>query len=190
MTIRYEKLKHAQFVSLTYHSTQSQFSGASLNARILIAGHAPGLKVHHSGVSFDDQSGDRLRDWMGISKHDFYRSNKVSVLPLGFCYPGTGKYGDLPQRKECAPAWREQMLELMPNITLTLLVGQFGIGWHLRQRKKENLTETVRAWKDYAPLFIPLPHPSPRNNIWLKKNPWFEKEVIPVLKEPVSKALW
>jgi len=142
--------------------------------------------VHETGIPFDDPSGERLRDWMGIDKDTFYNAEEVSILPMGFCYPGTGKSGDLPPRKECAEKWRKPLLKLMPNIQLTLVIGQYAIDWHLGDKKKNNLTETVKAWKEYWPDHLPLPHPSPRNNIWLKKNGWFQGEVLPELKKQYS----
>ncbi len=157
-------------------------------ARILIAGQAPGRRVHESGVPFDDPSGDRLRDWMGISKDTFYDAGKIAILPMGFCFPGTGKSGDLPPRPECAKEWRQQLLDVLPRIRLTLLIGQFAQRWHLDDKDK-NLTETVRAWRSYGPAVIPLPHPSPRNNIWLKKNPWFAKSLLPRLEKMTRNAL-
>ena len=155
---------------------------------ILIAGQAPGRRVHETGVPFDDPSGDRLRDWLGITRDVFYDATKVAILPMGFCYPGTGKSGDLPPRSECEPAWRQQLLDHLENIELTLVIGQYAQKSHLPNAKK-NLTETVRAWKDYGKSVIPLPHPSPRNNIWLKKNPWFAESLLPHLKRSVRKAL-
>ena len=157
-------------------------------ARLLIAGQAPSRRVHYSGVPFDDASGDRLRDWLGISKDVFYDPERVAILPMGFCYPGTGKSGDLPPRPECEKAWRRQLLQRLPRLSLTLVVGQYAQRWHLPKTGK-NLTETVRAWQDYAPSVFPLPHPSPRNNIWLKKNPWFAQSLLPALGEAVDAAI-
>ncbi|MCP3868489.1 MAG: uracil-DNA glycosylase family protein [Gammaproteobacteria bacterium] len=157
-------------------------------SKILIAGQAPGRHVHDTGVPFDDPSGDRLRDWLGVSREVFYDPAKIAILPMGFCYPGTGVSGDLPPRPECARAWREQILQALQYIRLTLVVGQYAQKWHLPHRHR-NLTETVRGWKDYEAEVIPLPHPSPRNNIWIKKNPWFSESLIPFLKEAVRKAL-
>ena len=154
-------------------------------ARILIVGQAPGSKVHASGVPFDDASGDRLRQWMGVERVLFYDAKTVAILPMGFCYPGTGKSGDLPPRRECAPQWRAPLLAAMPNIELTLVIGQYAIAWHLPDVSTKNLTETVRAWRDRWPAVLPLPHPSPRNNIWLKANPWFSDEVVPMLQDQV-----
>ena len=162
----------------------------SPTVKILIAAQAPGIRVHESGKPFTDPSGDRLREWMGIDESVFYDPTQIGILPMGFCYPGTGKSGDLPPRKERAPAWREKLLATMPEIKLTLVIGQYAHKWHLQERQKKNLTETVRSWREYAPQnIIPLPHPSPRNNIWLKKNPWFEAEILLDLKARVSRLL-
>ena len=157
-------------------------------ARILIAGQAPGSKVHASGIPFDDASGERLRDWMGIDRSTFYDDPRVAILPMGFCYPGKGKSGDLPPLPICAQTWRERLLVQMPCISLTLVIGQYAQAWHL-ENPHRNLTETVRAWDSYGEELMPLPHPSPRNNIWLKRNPWFESEVLPSLKLRVAKLL-
>ncbi len=159
------------------------------NAKILIAGQAPGSKVHKTGIPFDDPSGDRLRLWMGVDKATFYNAEMIAILPMGFCYPGTGKSGDLPPRKECAEAWRKPLLALMPNIELTLVIGQYAIDWHIKGSKKKNLTETVKAWQEYWPNYMPVPHPSPRNNLWLKKNLWFEQDCLPALKSKVLGTL-
>lgn len=158
-------------------------------ARILIAGQAPGSKVHASAVPFDDASGERLREWMGISRDQFYDPELVAILPMGFCYPGTGSSGDLPPRKECAPQWRAQLLQAMPRIELTLVIGQYAMAWHLPDAKTKNLTETVRAWRDHWPTVLPLPHPSPRNNIWLKANPWFAIDLVPAIQSRVRSLL-
>lgn len=157
-------------------------------ARILIAGQAPGRRVHETGVPFDDPSGDRLRDWMGISREIFYNATAVAILPMGFCYPGTGKSGDLPPRPECAKAWRARLMDSLEDIRLTLVIGQYAQKWHLPSPQR-NLTETVRAWRDYGSGVLPLPHPSPRNNIWLKKNPWFAQSLLPALRQSVREAL-
>jgi uracil-DNA glycosylase len=154
---------------------------ADARARILIAGQAPGSKVHASGVPFDDASGERLRQWMGIDRAAFYDPSLVAILPMGFCYPGTGKSGDLPPRRECAPQWRARLLQALPRIELTLVIGQYAMAWHLPDAANSTLTEIVRAWRDHWPRVLPLPHPSPRNNIWLKANPWFEDDVLPAV---------
>jgi uracil-DNA glycosylase len=158
-------------------------------ARILIAGQAPGRKAHETGIAFNDPSGQRLRGWMGIGSEIFYDPEKIAILPMGFCYPGTGKSGDLPPRPECAEAWRNLLIAQIPDIQLTLVIGQYAQQWHLGESKKSNLTKTVEAWKEYWPDVLPLPHPSLRNNLWLKKNPWFENEVTPVLKRKISHIL-
>ena len=162
-----------------------QMSRAS---RVLIAGQAPGRKVHESGIPFDDASGDRLRDWMGISRETFYDPTQIAILPMGFCYPGTGKSGDLPPRPECAREWRTRLIEHLASVELTLVVGQYAARWHLRTGTTK-LTDVVRRWKEFGPQSIPLPHPSPRNNLWLKKNPWFAHDVLPHLRSRVSLAL-
>jgi len=159
---------------------------ASSTARILIAGQAPGIRVHNTGVPFNDPSGERLRAWMGIDSDLFYDEQHVAIVPMGFCYPGTGKSGDLPPRPECADKWRSGMLAGLSEVRLTLAIGQYAIKWHLRGTQKKTLTETVRNWRNYiADGVIPLPHPSPRNNIWLKKNPWFEDEIIPEVQNRI-----
>ncbi len=159
------------------------------DARILIVGQAPGRRVHETGIPFNDPSGDRLREWMGIDRETFYNDERLAIVPMGFCYPGTGKSGDLPPRPECAAQWRENLLARMPDIELTLVIGQYAHNWHLKGRQKQNLTETVRAWREYWPDVLPLPHPSPRNNLWLRKNPWLEAEVIPALRKKVGSFL-
>jgi uracil-DNA glycosylase len=158
-------------------------------ARLLIAGQAPGRKVHESGVPFDDASGDRLREWLGIDKSVFYDPARVAILPMGFCYPGTGTSGDLPPRAECAPAWRNRLLAAMPKIELTLAIGQYAQAWHLGAARQATLTETVRHWRECGPGLLPMPHPSPRNNIWLKRNPWFAAELLPALRARVASIL-
>lgn len=158
-------------------------------SKILLVGQAPGTKVHASGIPWDDQSGKRLRKWMDIDNDTFYDPANIAIVPMGFCYPGKGKSGDLPPRKECAPLWHEPLLEQMPELKLTMLVGLYAQKYYLKDRVKKNLTETVRAFEDYLPEFLPLPHPSPRNGIWLRKHEWFEVEVLPVLKAYVANIL-
>ncbi|KAA1157449.1 uracil-DNA glycosylase family protein [Pseudoalteromonas fuliginea] len=159
------------------------------NARILIAGQAPGIKVHETGVPFNDASGNRLREWLGLTIDEFYDANNIAILPMGFCYPGRGKSGDLPPRKECAPTWREQLLAALPNIELTIVLGKYAQAYHLPDTKKMPLTELVKSWREYWPNYLVLPHPSPRNNIWLKKNPWFEQDVLPELGKRIATIL-
>ena len=157
-------------------------------AKILIAGQAPGRKVHESGIPFNDVSGDRLRQWMGVSKDTFYNAKEIAILPMGFCYPGTGKSGDLPPRAECAIAWRDRLLKQLPQLQLTLVIGKYAQAYHLSQNRL-SLTDTVKSGKDYWPSIVPLPHPSPRNNGWLKKNPWFEEEILPNLRKRITDIL-
>ncbi|GAA0682450.1 uracil-DNA glycosylase family protein [Marinobacterium maritimum] len=157
---------------------------ADSRARILIVGQAPGLKAHETGIPFNDPSGDRLREWLGMSRDDFYDAEKVAILPMGFCYPGRGKSGDNPPRPECAPAWRQPLLDHLPNVELTLLVGRYAQEWYLG--KGTSLTERVQNWRDLWPQQVPLPHPSPRNNLWLRRNPWFEQELLPELRQRIE----
>lgn len=158
-------------------------------ARILVAGQAPGRKVHESGVPFDDASGERLRHWMGVTNEVFYDATRIAILPMGFCFPGTGRSGDLPPRPECAPLWRQRLLDQMPKIELTLVIGDYAQRWHLPNAETTKVTDTVAQWKRRWPSVMPLPHPSPRNNIWLKINPWFVADVVPVLQAQIAKLL-
>ncbi len=158
-------------------------------ACILIAGQAPGRRVHESGVPFDDASGERLRVWLGVDRIAFYTATTFAILPMGFCYPGTAISGDLPPRPECAPAWRKPILAMLPNIQLTLAIGQYAIAWHLGDKAGPTLTDTVQNWRAFWPTVLPLPHPSPRNNIWLKKNAWFEAKIVPELQKRVATLL-
>lgn len=157
-------------------------------ARILIVGQAPGRRVHESGVPFDDPSGDRLRDWVGVDRSQFYDPHQFAIVPMGFCFPGTGKSGDLPPRPECAPAWRAEILGHLPAVELTLVIGQYAQNYHL-PTAGGSVTEVVASWRDRWPTIVPLPHPSPRNNMWLKRNPWFEADVIPPLRARVVALL-
>lgn len=157
-------------------------------ARVLIVGQAPGRRVHETGVPFNDPSGDRLRDWMGIDREIFYDTRRIAIVPMGFCYPGTGQSGDLPPRPECAATWRQRIMAELNAVQLTLVIGQYALDWHLPAPGR-NLTERVRNWQSYLPSHLPLPHPSPRNNLWLKRNPWFEGEVVPVLRGRVREVL-
>lgn len=156
-------------------------------SKIAIIGHAPGTKVHNSGIPWDDASGKQLRKWLNVSDEDFYDTKKFAIVPMGFCYPGKGKRGDLPPRPECAPQWHQQLFDKMPNIQLFILIGMYAQNYYLKDHAKKTLTETVRHYKDYLPIYFVLPHPSPRNRFWLTKNPWFDEEVIPKLQEITSK---
>ncbi|MGI9488961.1 MAG: uracil-DNA glycosylase family protein [Geminicoccaceae bacterium] len=158
-------------------------------ARLLIAGQAPGRKVHATGIPFDDPSGETLRAWLGIERATFYDPSQVAILPMAFCYPGRGKSGDLPPSPKCAPAWRAKLLAVMPKIRLTVVIGRYALAYHLATSAKPTLTETVRDFRDYMPDCFPLPHPSPRNRPWLKRHPWFEAEVIPALQMKVAEIL-
>lgn len=157
-------------------------------AKILISGQAPGIKVHRSGVPFDDASGERLRLWMGIDRTTFYDPFQIAIVPMGFCYPGKGISGDLPPQKRCAGTWRQRLLDHLTEVKLTLVIGAYAQQWHLRQTDL-NLTQTVKQWREFGDNMMPLPHPSPRNNVWLKKNPWFETEVVPALQTRVQDTL-
>ncbi len=158
-------------------------------ARILVAGQAPGRKVHESGVPFDDASGERLRHWMGVSRAVFYDATRIAILPMGFCFPGTGRSGDLPPRPECAPLWSQRLLDQMPKIELTLVIRDYAQRWHLPNAETAKVTDTVAQWRRRWPTVVLLPHPSPRNNIWLKINPWFVADVVPVLQAQIAKLL-
>jgi uracil-DNA glycosylase len=162
---------------------------ASATARILIVGQAPGARVHASGIPWDDASGDRLRAWMGVEKDAFYDEKTIAIVPMGYCYPGRGQGGDNPPRPECARLWLDQLLQRMPRIGLTLLIGQYAQRHFLGKRRKATLTETVRAWREYQPDHFPLVHPSPRNTPWQQRNPWFEAELLPELRSRIKAAL-
>ncbi|MCM5678957.1 uracil-DNA glycosylase family protein [Schlegelella sp. S2-27] len=158
------------------------------DACILIAAQAPGRKVHDTGIPFNDASGERLRQWMGIEREVFYDPHRIAILPMGLCYPGTGRSGDLPPRPECAPRWRERLLAGLPNVALTLVIGRYAQAWHLPNRGR-TLTELTAGWREHAPAVFPLPHPSPRNQLWVRRNPWFEAELLPALRERVQQVL-
>lgn len=168
---------------------------AAASARMLIVGQAPGTRVHATGIPFNDPSGDRLRDWMGIDRDVFYDPAKLAIVPMGFCFPGLDdKGGDLPPRPECAPRWRSELVTLLSNVELILIIGQYAQKWHLGAARKKSLTETVAAWREYTDheasrVIIPMPHPSWRNNTWLKKNPWFDDEVLPFLRNSVARLI-
>ena|SRR5665811_369943 len=159
---------------------------ASGKSKIIIVGQAPGRAVHLSGLPWDDKSGDNLRKWLGLNKEAFYDVGKIALIPMGFCYPGKGTSGDLPPRPDCAPLWHYQLMSRMPEVELVILVGQYAQKYYLGNRAKGTLTETVKNFRTYLPTYLPLPHPSPRNNIWQKKNEWFGQEVLPEIKNIVQ----
>ncbi len=159
------------------------------NSNIVIIGQAPGTKVYKTGVPWDDPSGRQLRKWLGVTDEVFYDQSKIALIPMGFCYPGKGKSGDLPPRTECAPLWHEPMLDKMPNLELVILIGMYAQKYYLGKMAKKTLTETVASYETYLPKYLPLPHPSPRNRFWLTKNPWFEERVVPEMKQRVSKIM-
>lgn len=161
----------------------------SAESKILIIGQAPGIKVQNSGIPWDDQSGNELRRWLGVNKEQFYNNKLFALMPMGFCYPGKGASGDLPPRPECAPAWHNLLLQKMRPVELTILIGQYSQKYYLGEKVRHTLTETVKSFTEYLPDFLPLVHPSPRNKIWQKKNPWFEKDVIPALQKRIKVIL-
>ena len=162
---------------------------AHKDSKIVIIGQAPGTKVHASGIPWDDASGKQLRNWLNLSVEDFYDETKFAIVPMGFCYPGKGKTGDLPPRPECAPQWHEELMSRMPNLELVILIGMYAQKYYLKKEAKKTLTETVANYKDYLPNYFVLPHPSPRNRFWLTKNPWFEDGVLPELRKNVENVL-
>ncbi len=159
---------------------------AGKTARVLVVGQAPGARVHATGIAWDDPSGVRLRAWMGLDAAGFYDESRIAIIPMGYCYPGRGKGGDLPPRRECAALWLDRLLTKLPGIELTLLIGLHAQRHFLGNRRKRSLTETVRAWREFAPEYLPLPHPSPRNTPWFQRHPWFERELLPVLRHRVG----
>jgi uracil-DNA glycosylase len=160
------------------------------SARLLIIGQAPGTRVHESGIPWNDRSGDRLRDWLQLDRDTFYDDSRIAIMPMGFCYPGVDKNGgDRPPRKECAPLWHASVMQQLSNVELTLLVGRYAQKYYLEDRCAATTTETVQAWREHVPRFIPLPHPSWRNAGWLKRNHWFEVELVPALRDRVHELL-
>lgn len=163
---------------------------AAKQSRIVLAGQAPGTRVHKTGIPWNDPSGDRLREWLDMDKDIFYNEEYLAVVPMGFCYPGKGERGDLPPRPLCAELWQEKLSAQLPNVKLTLLIGAHALKYHLGKKRKKTLTETVKHWREYLDDgFIPLVHPSPRNIMWRRKNPWFESEVIPQIRQEVWKVM-
>lgn len=162
---------------------------AHTNSKIVIIGQAPGTKVHESGIPWDDQSGKKLRHWLGVTNEQFYNTENFAIIPMGFCYPGKGKTGDLPPRPECAPEWHQQLFKKLPKVKLVILVGVYAQKYYLKDNTKRTLTETVGEYKSYLPEYFPIPHPSPTNRFWRAKNPWFEELIVPELKERIAEIL-
>lgn len=170
---------------------------ASSSARLLIVGQAPGTRVHATGIPWNDPSGDRLRQWLALTPEQFYDESQIAIVPMGFCYPGRGKSGDLPPAPDCAPLWHRRLLNLMPRLELLLLVGSYAQSYYLGSNPdgsnpapaRASLTERVQRWRDFGPRYFPLPHPSPRNTLWLRRNPWFDDEVVPALRARVREVL-
>jgi uracil-DNA glycosylase len=162
---------------------------ATSKARVVVIGQAPGARVHDTGVPWDDASGARLAEWLGVTRAEFLDSGVFAIVPMGFCYPGKAVSGDAPPRPECAPLWHPRLLPLLKHNAITLLIGAYAQERYLGDRRKRTLTDTVRAFAEYAPTYVPLPHPSPRNAIWRKKNPWFERECVPALREQVQRVV-
>jgi uracil-DNA glycosylase len=158
-------------------------------ARILVVGQAPGVRVHTTGIPWGDPSGVRLRAWMGVKSEVFYDESRIAIIPMGYCYPGRGNRGDMPPRRECATLWLDHLLAKLPRIELTLLIGQYAQRHFLASRRKPSLAETAKAWREYAPQYIPLPHPSPRNQPWFKRHAWFEEQLIPMLQSRIKTIL-
>ena len=162
---------------------------AAESARLLVVGQAPGTRVHHSGIPWNDSSGIRLRHWLGIERERFYDTRDIAIVPMGFCYPGTGSGGDLPPRPECSKTWHPKLLPLLPKVQLTLLIGHYAQAYFLGAERGRTLTDTVRDWQRYLPKYLPMPHPSPRNQLWLRSNPWFEADLVPELRRRVAEVL-
>jgi uracil-DNA glycosylase len=162
---------------------------AHLESKVVIIGQAPGTKVHASGIPWDDASGKQLRNWLDVTEEQFYNPENFAIIPMGFCYPGKGKTGDLPPRPECEPQWHKLLLNQMPNVKLVLLIGMYAQKYYLKEKAKKTLTDTVANYHEYTPKYFPLPHPSPRNRFWLIKNPWFDVEVLPELRLKVQQLL-
>jgi uracil-DNA glycosylase len=161
---------------------------AGSSARLLVVGQAPGTRVHATGIPWNDPSGDRLRQWLQLERERFYDGRRIAIVPMGFCYPGRGRSGDLPPPEACAPLWHARLLAQMPHLETALLVGRYAQQYYLGPTR-HTLAERVRRWREFAPRFFPLPHPSPRNTLWLRRNPWFEAEVVPALQEQVRRVL-
>lgn len=183
------KIRFCNSCSLHLPNDPKPVFSVSRDAKILIIGQAPGTKAHTSGIPWDDKSGEELRRWLDVDEHQFYDNSIFGIMPMGFCYPGRGKSGDLAPRRECAPLWHENLLQMMPEVKLVLLIGKYAQDYYLKQNTHATLTENVRHFSEFLPKFFPLVHPSPRNRIWQKRNPWFEEDVIPQLRVAVRNAI-
>ena len=159
---------------------------AASSAVLLVVGQAPGRRVQATGIPWNDPSGDRLRDWLGLTRDEFYDTRRIAIIPTAFCYPGTGQGGDLPPRPECAPRWHPRLRAALPHLQLTLLIGRYAQAFYLGERCRSSLAETVRAYREYLPHYLPLPHPSPRNQRWFQQHPWFEREILPELRQRLA----
>ncbi len=189
MKLLLQEISQCQVCSPFFDHKPNPVVTADPNSKIAIIGQAPGTKVHLSGKPWDDASGKKLRNWMGVEEETFYNTSIIAIIPMGFCYPGKGKSGDLPPRKECAPLWHGKLFNKINSLRLVLLIGKYAQDYYLREKSKKNLTETVKSYTEYLPQYFVLPHPSPRNNIWMKKNAWFETTVVPNLKSTIKKVL-
>ncbi len=183
------EIKNCQICAAHFEHEPRPVFTFSPKSKIVIIGQAPGSVVHRTGIPWDDKSGENLRNWLGIDNSIFYDTNNFAIIPMGFCYPGKGKTGDLPPRKECAPQWHNLIFSMLKEVQLVLLIGKYAQDYYLKDQAKRNLTMTVEAYLDYLPQYFVLPHPSPRNNIWMKKNPWFKTEVLPTLKSMTQDIL-
>jgi uracil-DNA glycosylase family 4 len=181
------KIKNCSICSLTLGPRP--VLTANINSKIVIIGQAPGTVVHKSGIPWNDKSGDNLRKWLGVNKEQFYDSKNFAIIPMGFCYPGKGRSGDLPPRKECAPLWHKDILNKMKNVELVLLIGKYAQDYYLEGNHYKNLTDTVRNFHEFLPQYFVLPHSSPRNNIWQAKNEWFQRLILPELKNEIERIL-
>lgn len=185
----FQQINHCRICEHVLDAGVNPVVTASRNSKIVIIGQAPGRKVHLSSVPWDDKSGENLRNWLGVDAETFYDAEQIALIPMGFCYPGKGKSGDLPPRPECAPLWHHRLLSKIEDARLTLLIGNYAQKYYLGRTARPTLTETVKHFKEYLPEYLPLPHPSPRNNIWQRKNEWFKEEVLPELKVLVKSCL-
>ncbi|MFY0594379.1 uracil-DNA glycosylase family protein [Roseivirga sp.] len=184
-----EEIKACQICADKLAHAPNPVVSVSEKSKILVIGQAPGTKVHNSGIPWDDASGKNLRNWLGVTDKEFYNTDYFGIVPMGFCYPGKGKSGDLPPRPECAPQWHKQVFDHLEGVELTILIGLYAQQYYLGDKKEKTLTETVAKFDTYLPEFLPLVHPSPRNGIWMRKNPWFVEQVVPELQRIVKKVM-